>query len=155
SSSVSSFGNVEQTVDVLAQPTSSSEIRLGTLVGIKIPAGALTRPTTISVKHLDAIEVPPLDPGLVNVTAPKGHGYAFLPHGQLFAKPAEVIVPFDAALLPEGMTTGDITTYFFDPIAGAWKPLTRGAIDVGDSTVHSATNHFTVMINAVLAVPTD
>jgi hypothetical protein len=37
---------------------------------------------------------------MINVTAPKGRGYEFLPHGQRFAKAVEVVIPYVASLVP-------------------------------------------------------
>jgi RHS repeat-associated protein len=128
-------------------------IRLGTKVGLDVPAGAVAAPTKIVVRHLGEDVVPPLDPGMINVTAPRGHGFEFLPHGQRFAKPVEVIVPFDPRLIPEGMTVDDVHTFYFDPVATRWKKLERKAIDIGEGTLRSTTNHFTIMIDAVLTVP--
>jgi RHS repeat-associated protein len=148
------FGRVGQSVAVLVPTTTFTKVRLGTRVGVDIPAGALSQPTSITISHLAGTTLPPLDPGMVNVTAPKGDAYEFLPHEQ-FGKAVEVIVPFDPALLPDGRTAGDVQTFFFDPTTETWKALPPPAIDLADSTAHSATNHFTIMINAVLAVPTD
>ena len=89
---------------------------------------------------------------MLNVTAPKHHAFEFLPHGQRFAAPIEVVVPFDPTLLPEGMTAADVHTYFFDPVKSKWLPLPRRAIDIADHTAHSTTDHFTIMIDAVVAV---
>jgi RHS repeat-associated protein len=90
---------------------------------------------------------------MINVTAPKGHGFEFLPHGQKFAKPVEVLVPFDPQLIPEGMTADDVHTFYFDPVAQRWKRLERRSIDLGERVTRSTTDHFTIMIDAVLAIP--
>ena len=128
-------------------------IQLGTKIGAHIPAGAVSRPTAITIRQLGEDEVPPLDPGMVNVTAPDRHAYEFLPHGQRFAKPIDVVVPYDPQLLPDEMKPEDVNTYFYDPVARHWQKLDRTAIDVAEHDIHSATSHFTIMIDAVLALP--
>jgi RHS repeat-associated protein len=147
------FGHVGHKVTVSAPTGAPSQIRLGTAVGLNIPTGALHATTDISVRHLAQSEVPPLEPGMVNVTAPKDRGYEFLPHGQQFAKSVEVLVPYEPTLIPSEMTPQDVKTFYFDPADRKWKPLERGAIDPVEHVVHSATDHFTIMIDAVLATP--
>lgn len=147
------FGAEGDAVVVRAATAARTEIRLGSKIGVDVPAGALARPTNITVRHLGADVLPPLDPGMINVTAPQGRGFEFLPHGQKFARGVEVVVPYDPTLIPEGMTIDDVHTYFYDPIAKHWKRLDRVATDVGDQIVRSRTTHFTIMIDAVLATP--
>lgn len=131
----------------------ATKIRLGTHAGLDIPAGAVAQPTKIQARRLGNPSLPPLDPGMINVTAPNGQGYEYLPHGQRFAKNVDVIVPFDPRLIPDGMSADDVHTYFFDEKASRWRKLQRSSIDLGEHVLHSATDHFTTMINAVLAVP--
>ena len=76
--------------------------------------------TALKARRLDrtlTTALPPLDPGMINVTAPKGHGYEFLPHAQHFSKPIDIAVPFDPTLIPEEMKPEDVHTYYFDPAA--------------------------------------
>jgi len=149
----SRFGRQGDSVIVKASPQGTTSIKLGSRIGATVPAGALAQPTAITVRHLGDVDLPPLDPGMINVTAPKGHGYEFLPHGQHFAKAIDVTVPFDPTLIPDEMKPDDVHTFYFDPAAERWKKLDRTSIDVGDRVIHSATDHFTIMVDAVLAVP--
>lgn len=149
------FGKVGDVAVGQVTSIAGTRVPLGTLVGLDIPPGAVDRPTTIKAQHLDQSGIPPLDPGMINVTAPKGHGYEFLPHGQHFNKDIAVVVPFDASLIPQGMSINDVNTYYFDTTERRWKKLPRAAIDLGDHTLRSTTNHFTIMINAVLATPSN
>lgn len=150
---VDRFGAEGDATSIRASANSKNEIRLGKAVGVDVPPGALARPTVITVRHLGEDVLPPLDPGMINVTGPRDHGYEFLPHGQAFARAVEVVVPYEPTLIPEGMTPDDVRTYFYDPVAKHWKQLDRVAVDVGERVVRSATTHFTIMIDAVLAVP--
>lgn len=147
------YGHVGSSVVVRANLLTSSSIHLGTKVGLEIPAGAVSRPTDISIKHLDNTGLPALEPGMVNVTSPRGHGFEFLPHGQHFGRAIEVSLPFDPTLIPDGMSPDDVHTYYFDPADERWKKLERAAVDLGDHVIRSRTEHFTIMIDAVLAVP--
>ncbi|HWO22671.1 MAG TPA: toxin TcdB middle/N-terminal domain-containing protein [Kofleriaceae bacterium] len=131
----------------------ATQLRLGTRVGVDIPAGAVDEPTDITVRHLGRAAVPALDPGMINVTGPEDHAYELLPHGQRFARPVEVVLPYDPALLPEGMTPDDVYIYSFDLKAQRWGKLPRRSIDLGERITRSSADHFTIMINAVLAVP--
>lgn len=149
----SKYGREGQTIVATTKKLEATKIRLGAHVGVDIPVGALAKPTPITVKHLGESELPPLDPGMINVTAPKGHGYEFLPHGQRFAKKVEIVLPYDATLIPEEMKPEDVHTYYFDPKAERWHKLERTAVDVGDRVVRSSTGHYTIMIDAVLTVP--
>src|SRR5947207_529428 len=83
-----------------ASVTAVTAVRVGTDVGVDIPAGALSGTVDVTVKRLTSRDMPPLDPGLVNVTAPDANGFQFLPHGQKFLRPVDVLLPFDPALLP-------------------------------------------------------
>ena len=149
------FGHVGERVSGHAAPGTPTTVQLGTRILARIPAGALAKPTDITIQHLTDSALPPLDPGMVNVTAPSGHGYEFLPHGQHFARAIEVVVPYDLRLIPRDYAESDVHTFYFDTTAQRWKQLDRVAVDTGERTVHSSTDHFTVMVDAVLAVPKD
>ncbi|HEY4176751.1 MAG TPA: SpvB/TcaC N-terminal domain-containing protein [Kofleriaceae bacterium] len=147
------FGREGEMKLVSATPSELTKIRLGSAVGVDVSPGAVPKATDVSVRQMKDLEVPALDDGMINVTGPKGHGYEFLPHHQRFARDVEVVLPYEPSLIPEGMTVDDVHTYFFDEDAGKWVRLPRAAIDVGQRTMRSTTNHFTIMINAVIAVP--
>lgn len=147
------YGRPGEVAEVRVPTGAPSKVAVGSRVRLDIPAGAVSTPTTITAKHLRDIDLPPLDPDMVNVTAPRGHGYEFLPHGQRFTRSIDVSLPFDRKLLPEGKTVDDIKTYYFDTVAEKWKPLERKSIDIAQDITKSATDHFTIMINAVLAAP--
>ncbi|MFN0248749.1 MAG: SpvB/TcaC N-terminal domain-containing protein [Kofleriaceae bacterium] len=147
------FGREGEQTLVRAERDAPTKIRLGSAIGIDIAPGALAKATDVSIRHLGDDRVPPLDDGLINVTGPKGHAYEFLPHGQRFARAVEVIIPYDPSLIPEGMSVDDVHTYFFDEKIRKWQKLPRTALDVGQRIARSSTDHFTIMINAVLAVP--
>jgi RHS repeat-associated protein len=149
------FGRVGDVVAGRATTASAITIQLGNQIRARLPAGAVAAPTNVTIQHLDGSALPPLDPGMVNVTAPEGHGYEFLPHGQHFAKSIEVVLPYDPHRIPSEMSDEDVRTFYYDTAALRWKPLERTGIDLAEHGVHSATDHFTIMIDAVLAVPKD
>lgn len=133
--------------------TDVTSIRVGTDAGVDIPGGAISSTLEVTVKHLTPTDLPPLDPGLVNVTAPDAHGFEFLPHGQKFLRPVDVLLPFDPALLPPGYVSDDVQTYYFDTDAQHWRRLARARVDDPKHIIHSASDHFTTMINAVVVSP--
>jgi RHS repeat-associated protein len=117
---------------------------------IAIPQGALKTAATVSVTALRAVDLPALDQGMVNVTA-GGRGFRFLPHGTLFTQEARLSLNYDSALIPEGYTTKDIRTYYFDEKRGHWVALPLDSAGAG--ALHSRTTHFTDMINGIIKVP--
>ncbi|WP_277957866.1 SpvB/TcaC N-terminal domain-containing protein [Anaeromyxobacter oryzisoli] len=129
------------------------KVTLGTEVSLEVPEGALSAKTALSITRKGPEVVPPLDPGMVNVTAPPQAGYRFLPRGQRFAKPVKVGLPYDPALLPEGVPPDDVRTYYYDEAAEEWRALPRVELQPARNRVVSETTHFTFMINAVLVLP--
>ena len=150
------FGEVGQTVEVEFRNGNGARVQLGTDVYVDVPPGALQRNSTISVTHLDALQLPPLDPGLINVTAPAARGYEFLPHGQQFRQVLDITLPYQESLIPSGYVPGDVQTFYYDEELERWEPLTRREVERGPSNpkvVRSLTDHFTVMINAIVVSP--
>lgn len=115
-----------------------------------IPAASLKMPTKLSVTGLHAADLPSLPGELVNVTRNFG-GYRFLPHGTVFDTAAVVALAYDRSVLPEGFTSDDVYTWFFDDKTNRWEALERDSVN--ESTVYSHTTHFTDMIAGVIAMP--
>jgi RHS repeat-associated protein len=120
---------------------------------IEIPPGALDKPLPIKITALGQKDLPALDPGMTNVTPYPNRGYRFTPHGTHFKKDVKVTIPFDPKLVPQGLTTADIKTYYFDTERGHWVELAKYRLDEKKNKLTSLTNHFTDMINATLVVP--
>ncbi|MBI3185121.1 MAG: hypothetical protein HYZ28_23540, partial [Myxococcales bacterium] len=146
------YGGVDQIAAATIGPE-GGEVKLGERVKLLVPKGALNRPTPLSVQRKAPTSVPPLDPALLNVSAPPGAGYRFKPKGQKFSSPVKVFLPYSASLLPAGMSPEEIRTWYYDESIERWKALPRVAIHRGTSVVESETSHFTFMINAVLVLP--
>ena len=138
-----------QTVD----GKSASNIELGTHVGVNIPGGAVNGKSTITVKHLGKTELPALDPGMVNVTAPDANAFEFLPHGEKFKKPVELKLPYAPELLPQGYVPSDVNSYYYDTDEKRWRRFARADVDEKSATIKSLTDHFTVTINAIVVAP--
>jgi len=147
------YGNVGQTRSATFQGGSGGKVELGSRVRIEIPDGAIQGTSTITLRHLDATELPPLDPGMINVTAPGAHGYEFLPHGMEFLAPARVVLPYDVHAIPPGYTAADIETFYFDTTGQRWERLARDEVDIANTTIESLTDHFTTMIDAIVVAP--
>jgi len=147
------FGAEDQTSWGRAEPGSAGSVKLGTDVELEIPAGAVATTTSLGITRKNEGAVPPLDPGMINVTSPHHGGYRFGPRGMKFQKAVRVRLPFDERLLPEGMSAGQIQTFYFNEVADKWLPLKRVEVAYARKQIVSETDHFTFMINAVLVLP--
>ncbi|HEX3552181.1 MAG TPA: SpvB/TcaC N-terminal domain-containing protein [Thermoanaerobaculia bacterium] len=117
---------------------------------LDVPPGAVDGKVKLTLKPLAVDELPALDAGMTNVTPGRG-GFRFGPHGQKFKKPVQLTLPFDPALIPQGMAANDVRTYYFDEGAGRWIAVPR--LKAAGATIVSATDHFTDFINATLTLP--
>lgn len=135
----------------MVSPAGAGSVSLGG-AAISIPAGALNHTAAISITALRPVDLPALDAGMVNVTR-EGSGYRFLPHGTTFKKEAKLELAYDESKIPEGYTTKDIRTYYFDEQTHHWVALPQDTVLEAGSKVVSRTGHFTDMINAIIKVP--
>ncbi|WP_283949355.1 MULTISPECIES: SpvB/TcaC N-terminal domain-containing protein [Sulfurimonadaceae] len=140
---------VLQTRSVLARAGKTTRITLGEAT-LEVQKQALKANRQIKVSTLGERDLPPLDPGMVNVTKDQ-QGYRFLPHGTKFDKENRLELAYDESKLPKGSSAKDVKTYFFDEETGRWLPLPKVAAASG--VVASTTTHFTDMINAVIKTP--
>ncbi len=147
------FGSENQTSWGSADPTKGGKITLGTDVSIDIPPGAVASKTSIGITRKGPEELPPLEAGMVNVTAPPHGAYRFLPKGQKFAAAVKLTIPYDPSLLPDGMAPEAIQTFYYDESLEEWRALPRKDVLRTTSQIVSETTHFTFMINAVLVTP--
>ena len=134
------------------QPDKARKIRYDG-AGLDLDAGSVTHPQDLTITPMKKDDLAALDTGLTNVTKSPRRGYRFEPHGMRFAKSIRVTVPYDPALIPDGMTEKDVQTFYFDDQAGRWVPLDRVSLDTSAKTVTSLTDHFTDMISGTLALP--
>ena len=147
------FGDVGQVAEADVAPGEAKRIELGTRVSVEIPATAMKGRKRISLKQLDAAQLPPLDPGLINVTAPFRRAYEFQPHGELFDDALKISLPYQRSLIPPGYVPEDIQTFYYDETLKRWEPLTRARVASDREVVESLTDHFTTMINAIVVAP--
>lgn len=119
---------------------------------LKGEKGSLIESKIISANTLKDIEVPPMDPGMVNVTA-QSEAYRLLPHGSQFNKSLRIGIPYDTAKIPTGYKPTQIRSYFFDEKIKRWVVLPIDTVDEALCIVYSYTNHFTDFINGILKVP--
>ncbi|HMB53430.1 MAG TPA: SpvB/TcaC N-terminal domain-containing protein, partial [Thermoanaerobaculia bacterium] len=113
---------------------------------------AVGREVKLSMRALAGHQVPPMNGGMYNVTAPHA-GLRMGPHGMRFARPVRFEIPFAPELLPQGTTAEDVRTFYFDEASGRWVALPRLTVDAAAGRVVSATDHFTDFVNAVLVAP--
>ncbi len=148
------YGSENQTSWGTVSPQGGGTVKLGSQgASVSAPPGAVSSPTQIGITRKGPEAVPPLDPGMVNVTAPGAGAYRFSPPGQTFAVPVKVTLPYDPALLPDGYAPEQIATYFYDEGLQHWTALPTVAVSRGGRQVTAQTTHFTFMINAVLVEP--
>lgn len=114
-------------------------------------AGCLEKETVISITGLRNIDIPPLDPGMVNVTK-KFAGYRMLPDGEKFPNAVKIDLAYEETLIPRGYTKADIKTYFFNETSRKWVVLNRDSSQ-SKGVITSLTSHFTDFINGVIKVP--
>ena len=119
---------------------------------LNVPAGAVEQQVVITIQTLAREQVAKLDPGMVNVTPNEG-GFRLGPHGLTFAKPAEIILPYDPALLEPGYSEDDLYTFYYDEEGERWQALPRTTIDQDQKLVTSTTTHFTDFITGLVTVP--
>jgi RHS repeat-associated protein len=147
------FGRENQTAYGRFDPALGGKVALGTDVTIEAPPGAVSAKTTIGITRKGPELLPPLDAGMINVTAPAHAAYRFSPKGQKFAQAVTVKIPYDPDLLPEGVAPEEVQTYYFDEAKERWFALPRRQVLRGSRQIVSETTHFTFMINAVLVLP--
>lgn len=150
----------EEDAEIDVDPETERSLRLGK-ARLDVTAGALRGKVRLTMRGLRREQLPAMDAGMTNVT-PERRGFRLGPHGLRFKKPVHLRLPYDAALIPKGMTAADVRTYFFDEEAGRWMVLPRvdpsaggGGADVQKEAdvIVSATDHFTDFVNATLALP--
>jgi hypothetical protein len=118
---------------------------------LHVPAGALRRKAAIAVQRLDSKSVPPLPPGLMNVTE-HAAAFRFLPENQTFRSDVTVSLPLPQTQSLEQWKALGVSTYYWDPKSWTWKALQPQASAAG-AAPQGKTRHFTVMINAILKAP--
>ncbi|HST83571.1 MAG TPA: SpvB/TcaC N-terminal domain-containing protein, partial [Kineosporiaceae bacterium] len=119
---------------------------------VEVPPAAVTSPTTIDAESLCASDLPPLDSGMTIVTDGPRDGYRFTPH-MTFGDDLHITVPYDASLIPAGLTEQDVQIYYYDTAQLQWVALQRDSLDQSADKVESLSNHFTDMIAATVTVP--
>jgi RHS repeat-associated protein len=119
---------------------------------VEVPPAAVTSPTTIEAESLCASDLPPLDEGMTIVTDGPRDGYRFTPH-MTFGDDLHITVPYDASLIPAGLTEQDVQIYYYDTTQSQWVPLDRANLDQTADQVESLSTHFTDFIAATVTVP--
>lgn len=147
------YGEVGQIAEAEVAPGEARHIELGTRASVDVPATAMKGRKRVSLKQLDAAQLPPLDPGLINVTAPFRRAYEFQPHGETFDDALKITLPYQPSLLPPGYVPEDIQTFYYDETLKRWEPLARAGLVRDREVVESLTDHFTIMINALVVSP--
>lgn len=118
---------------------------------LEIPAGAVSKPTRISIRPLVGDQVQPMDREMQNVT-PLARAFRFGPHGMKFEKPIKITLPYDSAAFAPGLSEQDLYTLYFEENRRAWTRI--GRFERAESAeLTSLTDHFTDFVNATIAQP--
>ena len=108
------------------------------LTALEIPPGALAADTSISLRTLPTVELPPANPGMRVLGAVE-----FLPEGLTFLNPVYGYLPLQRSM-PPGVP---VTIRVFDPVGGVYEP---GSITgtVGDDGLFAEflLSHFSVYV---------
>jgi RHS repeat-associated protein len=117
---------------------------------IEVPAGAVESDVRVTMRALDRGQLHPIEAEMDNVTA-SGGALRFGPHGLKFKRPVEVTLPVDASRMPQGMTNGDVVTFYYDEASGKWRQLPK--VSGRDDRTVGQTTHFTDFIAATVKTP--
>jgi RHS repeat-associated protein len=138
-------------IEMVAYPNELTLIQQDASTVEVVPA-AVDEPTLITAESLCSSELPPLDGGMTNVTEGPRDGYRFLPH-MTFDSNLHITVPYDASLIPAGLSEQDVQMYYYDTAQLQWVALQRDTLQQSVDQVESLSNHFTDMIAATVTVP--
>lgn len=89
-----------------------------------------------TVRGIQADEMPPLDAGMVNVTADYSAYRMSIPINALGS--IELSIPYDTALLPAGFAEEEIQTYCYDAQIGRWYTIPRDSVECDLKLVRSS-----------------
>jgi uncharacterized delta-60 repeat protein len=98
---------------------------------VVIPPGALTGDITIGIEQ-SSLGAPPLPGGFTTV----GQMFAFTPHGQSFAAPVTITLPFNPASVPAGSTP----ELYKNNAQNQWEPVVGATF--GSSSVSGSVTSF-------------
>nr|WP_321232910.1 SpvB/TcaC N-terminal domain-containing protein [uncultured Psychroserpens sp.] len=119
---------------------------------VNIQPNILLKPKTVSITNLRSVDLPTLDPGLVNVTKDY-NGYRILAEDASFNGDAKISLVYDISKIPDGYTVKDIKTYYFDENTKHWVALKKRQLNSEYNTISSKFNKSGDMINGIIKVP--
>jgi WD40 repeat protein len=124
---------------VVAEITAAGDtISLGHDVTLRIPAGAVSATTTVTITPASAAEPPP---GSLSGGKPVGAAFSIDLGDQKLLKPAILEITFDPALLPEDTPEASPFLAYYDEVREQWVPA-GGHIDRNHNTIAIETDHF-------------
>ena len=120
---------------------------------IFIPPNSLDHPFEIRVERVTEDEVPPLLPGMINVTL-DGGGYRILPENLKLKEKATVQLPLRENLIgQDGNLNANVQTFIWVEPHKTWVPLNNLGVNQKSSRTVSQTGDFGTMINGILTSP--
>ncbi|MEL6852541.1 MAG: SpvB/TcaC N-terminal domain-containing protein [Bacteroidota bacterium] len=133
------------------RPGVSRTLELGT-AAIRLSSKSLTNATSLSITGLREVDLPSLPSNIINVTG-ESAGFRFLPHGMVFADDVQIVLPYNAGLIPKGYSSNDVQSFFFDDESQSWQALQRDSLLDYPAKIVSRSNHFTDFIAGIIKVP--
>jgi hypothetical protein len=115
---------------------------------VDIPAGALTSQVSIQIQELQPGSYPATMPAMAPRWALAGHVFSFEPHGQSFAVPVTITVPYAAA------AGSPMTLVRADP-SGAWSMVTDAVFSSTTAQVESTHFSFYAVVTGAAAPGAD
>ncbi|MBI5787981.1 MAG: PKD domain-containing protein [Candidatus Schekmanbacteria bacterium] len=118
-------------------------------VAVKIPAGALSENTVITICEMDENSLSPLPSGISGI----GIAIDFGPDGCQFSSPVTITIPYtDDDLAKAGVTSPHaLKVYYCDSYNQNWEELAIANIDEINKLIFIQTTHFTTYILAAEA----
>ena len=117
---------------------------------LEIPAGAVDKDVRLTVRPLEKAQVARLESGMTNVS-PGGQAFRFGPHGMVFKKPVQMMLPYDKDRMSTGFTANDVRTFYYDEDRHVWEQV--GLVAQNDGQMVAVSEHFTDFINATVPMP--
>jgi len=145
------FTLINTSNSVFASPSVDWKLEMNGL-SVSGAAGALSMEKVISVTALRSMDMPPMGPGMINVTA-HASGYRLLPHNSKFDGALSLKIDIDSTKLPPGHSVGSVRTFFFDEETKKWTILPKDTVRVTGMWAAALTDHFTDFVNAIIKSP--
>jgi hypothetical protein len=127
-------------------------VETSTGAGVIVSHNALEEETTLTVTELDSTPAElnteqAQDAGQPATIEPMGHIHEFTPHGQTFANPVTVRLPY-SSFTPARLES-QVRIYWAESLEGPWRALETSVVDSATKTVSAQVSSFSYGVPAV------